>query len=168
MNARAAQIIETLGLQPLPMEGGYYVETYRSDEMIPRAVLPERYPADRCCSTLIYFLLTPDVFSAMHRVKSDEVFHFYMGDPVEMLMIRPDGAHEVIAIGTNLDAGERPQVVVTQGVWQGCRLRPGGEFALMGCTVAPGFEFDDYEHGKRAELIDSYPECADMIALLTR
>lgn len=149
------------------MEGGYYTETYRSDETIPRHALPERYPSERSVCTAIYFLLTPEVFSAMHRVKSDEIFHFYAGDPVEQLLLHPDGSHETIIIGPNVLAGEKPQAIVPHGVWQGAKLEAGGEFALLGCTVSPGFDFADYEHGDRSELVASYPECGSLITDLT-
>jgi uncharacterized protein len=180
--SRADRIIESLGLKPLPMEGGYYVETYRSDDMIPRATLPERYSAERSICTAIYFLLTPGVFSAMHRLKSDEVYHFYLGYPVEMLLLHANGTHELVTLGSHVvsgferatsgnpdtSAGEKPQVVVPHGVWQGARLREGGEFALLGATVAPGFEFDDYEHGEREALVSAYPNCERLIMELTR
>jgi predicted cupin superfamily sugar epimerase len=149
------------------MEGGYYVETYRSNQIIPRAVLPDRYSSARSACTAIYFLLTPDVFSSMHRVKSDEIFHFYCGDSVDMLLLHPDGSHETVTIGPNVLAGEQPQVIVPHGVWQGARLKAGGEFALMGTTVAPGFDFEDYEHGDRAALIAAYPDCREIIVELT-
>ena len=132
-----------LGLEPHPTEGGFFVETYRSDERLPAAALPSRYRAARAIGTAIYYLLTPATFSAMHRLASDEVFHFYLGDPVEMLQLWPDGSHRVVTIGTAFETGERPQVVVPCDVWQGARLRPGGRFALLGTTVAPGFDYAD-------------------------
>lgn len=168
MNPRAEQIIEALGLTPLPMEGGYYSETYRCGERIPRAVVDSRYPSERSICTAIYYLLTPEMFSAMHRVRSDEIFHFYRGDPVEMLMLYPDGSHELVMLGSDVLSGEKPQMLVPHGVWQGCMLKAGGEYALMGCTVAPGFEFEDYEHGDRTSLISAYPDCKRIITKLTR
>ena len=123
----------------------------------------------RRTGTAIYYLLEPDTFSEIHRLKSDELFHFYLGDAVEMLQLRSDGKGERILIGTDLVAGERPQVVVPRGVWQGSqRLVKGGSWALLGCSVSPGFEFEDYEEGVRAELIDGWPEWAEMIGALTR
>jgi len=104
----------------------------------------------------------------MHRLASDEIFHFYAGGPVEMLLLRPDGTHSVIVIGSDIERGESPQVVIPRGVWQGCRLVPGREYALMGTTVAPGYDPSDYQHGDRAELTSRYPECAEMIERLTR
>ncbi|ADU61361.1 MAG: cupin domain-containing protein [Pseudodesulfovibrio sp.] len=163
----ARQIINILGLEPHPEEGGFYCETHRSIEFHGAHALPGRYAGERCHSTAIYYLLTPQTFSHMHRLVTDEVFHFYMGDPCEMLQLHPDGRGEVVALGHDLLAGQRPQVVVPQGSWQGMRLVPGGAFGLMGCTVAPGFEFADYAHGVRDELVAAYPAFADRIIRLT-
>lgn len=163
----AQQIIDLLGLQPHP-EGGYFAETYRADDRLGTRTLSGRYPAPRPVSTAIYYLLTPDSFSEMHRLRSDEIFHFYLGDPVEMLRLWPDGAADVVTLGTDLLAGMRPQVLVPRGVWQGSRLRSGGRFALLGCTVAPGFDYADYEAGRRDELLYLFPDHQDMIRALTR
>jgi len=164
----AQALIDKLGLKPLPIEGGYFAETYRSDETIPASALDSRYGRDKAFSTAIYYLLTGDVVSRMHRLASDEVFHFYAGDPVEMLRLFADGSHEVVILGGDVEAGQTPQVVVPRGVWQGCRLAPGGSWALMGTTVAPAFDREDYEPGDRDALIRAYPECAGLIRLLTR
>ena len=145
----ADEVKKLLGLAPHPREGGWYVRTYEAAEMVS---LP-RYDGPRRTGTAIYYLLERETFSEMHRLKSDEVFHFYAGDAVEMLQLR-DG-----------HAGE---MVVRHGVWQGSRLRAGGKWALLGCTVSPGFEFEDYEAGDRAELMGLWPEFAEMIAELTR
>jgi predicted cupin superfamily sugar epimerase len=161
----AQQLIEYLGLQPHPKEGGYFRETYRSADRL--SVLPGRYPSERCAGTAIYYLLTPTTFSALHLLQSDEIFHFYLGDPVRMLQLHPDGRGEEVVLGSDVLAGQRPQVVVPRGVWQGSFLEPGGEFALLGCTVAPGFEYADYVHGKREELIAHYPESERQIKRLT-
>jgi predicted cupin superfamily sugar epimerase len=164
----ARQIIESLNLRPLTIEGGYFRETYRSALSLPAAALPSRYAGDRNVSTAIYYLLTPETFSTIHRVKSDELFHFYAGDPIQMLQLWPDGMGKTLTIGNDLSAGNEPQVIVPAGVWQGCRLEHGGEWALMGCTVAPGFEYADYEPGDRVRLIADYPQFAALIASLTR
>jgi predicted cupin superfamily sugar epimerase len=108
------------------------------------------------------------VFSALHRLRGDEVFHFYLGDPVEMLHLRPDGTGGTITLGSAPHAGMHPQVVVPAGVWQGARIAPGGRYALLGCTVAPGFELEDFELGKRDSLVREYPAHAEMIRDLTR
>ena len=159
-----------LGLVPHPVEGGYFTETYRSADQLPAAGLPARYGAARPASTAIYYLLTPDTFSAMHRLASDEIFHFYLGDPVEMLQLRPDGSHQVVVIGPNLEAGQRPQVVVPRHIWQGARLLPGGphHYALLGTTVAPGFDYTDYETAPRPTLLATHPTAKALILALTR
>jgi predicted cupin superfamily sugar epimerase len=163
----AQEIIEHLRLEPLTIEGGYFRETYRSVLRLSGAALPSEYGGDRNVSTAIYYLLTPDTFSAIHRVKSDEVFHFYAGDAVEMLQLWPDGTGTTLTIGNDLATGHEPQVMVPAGVFQGCRLKHGCEWALMGCTVAPGFEYSDYESGDRAELTSAYPKFTELIASLT-
>lgn len=163
----AQQIIKRLGLQPHPEEGGYFAETYKCQESIPSDGLPERYPSPRPFGTAIFYLLTPDTVSALHRLASDEIFHFYLGDPVTMLQLHPDGSSEVLTLGQDILGGQRIQVVVPGGTWQGSFLEEGGEFALLGCTVAPGFEYADYEHGSRQELLDRYPDRRDLIVRLT-
>jgi predicted cupin superfamily sugar epimerase len=164
----AQQVIQRLGLVPHPVEGGYFRETFRAQLSHPAELLPAQYGGPRSASTAIYYLLTPEGFSEIHRVASDEVFHFYAGDPVEMLQLRSDGEGRIVRIANDLEAGAEPQVVVPAGVWQGCRLLPGGSWALMGCTVAPGFEFADYTTGERAALTQQYPEHAELITALTR
>ncbi len=161
------QIKSLLNLAPHPAEGGFFAETYRADEGIPTAALPSRYRGERVFGTAIYYLLTPETFSAMHRLASDEIFHFYLGDPVEMLHLYPDGSGKVVTLGPDLAQGMRPQVVVPRDVWQGSRPVPGGRFALLGTTVAPGFEFADYEHARRDDLLSSYPTFRDLIVSLT-
>lgn len=157
-----------LKLVPLTVEGGYYSETYRSTEMISQECLPDRYSSHRSVCTAIYYLLEPGTFSELHRVASDEIFHFYLGDPVEMLQLWPDGSGKRVLIGTDIEKDMAPQVVVPHGVWQGARLVAGGKLALLGCTVSPGFEYADYQSGSRQLLSDAYPEHSDMICALTR
>jgi predicted cupin superfamily sugar epimerase len=163
----AEDIIRLLNLQPHPREGGWFRETYRAGEQIPASGLPTRYGTARSAGTAIYYLLTPDTISPLHRVASDEIFHFYLGGPVRMLQLLPDGQGKTLVLGPDLAAGQSPQAVVPQGVWQGCYLEPGGTFGLLGCTVAPGFEYADYEDAPRAELLARYPAFADMICRLT-
>jgi len=165
----AHDVKQLLGLGPHPREGGFYVRTYEAAERIYAGAFADgRYDGARLTGTAIYYLLEPGTFSEMHRLKSDEVFHFYMGDAVEMLQLRTGGHGERVVIGTDLAAGERPQVVVERGVWQGSRLAGGGSWALLGCSVSPGFEFEDYEEGSRAELVAEWPEWKEMIVGLTR
>ncbi len=165
----ADEVKKLLGLQPHPVEGGWFVRTYESGERVAAEAFEDgRYPGARWTGTAIYYLLEPETFSEMHRLKSDEIFHFYMGDAVEMLQLTPGGRGERILIGTDLAAGERPQVVARRGVWQGSRLKAGGRWALMGCSVSPGFEFEDYEEGWREELSAEWPEWREMIGELTR
>jgi predicted cupin superfamily sugar epimerase len=157
-----------LHLEPLTIEGGYFTETYRSPETIAPECLPGPPRGARTFLTCIYYLLEPNTFSELHRLTSDEIFHFYLGDPVEMLQLWPDGSARKILLGTELEAGMAPQVVVPRRVWQGTRLLPGSRYALLGCTVSPGFEYDDYEAGSRAALSRQYPAQAEMITALTR
>jgi len=163
----AEEIIALLGLAPHPREGGFFREIYRADEGVAAPALPARYGGPRALGTAIYYLLTPHAFSPMHRLLSDEIFHFYLGDPVEMLQLSPDGTGRLITIGTAIERGAQPQVVVPAGVWQGSRLAAGGRFALMGTTVAPGFDFSDFELGEREALVRGYPAHAEMITALT-
>lgn len=160
-------IIRQLDLKPHP-EGGFYRETYRCDEAIAPVGLPARYTTPRSFSTAIYYLLTPDSFSAMHRVQSDEVFHFYAGDPVTLLRLHPDGHADTLILGQDFAAGQQPQAVVPRAVWQGLRLVDGGRFALLGATVAPGFDFADFEMGSRDSLTRRYPTSSALITRLTR
>ncbi len=164
----AERLKSLLDLKPLALEGGYYAETYRSPESIGRQCLPSRYAGARSIGTAIYYLLEAGTISALHRVASDEIFHFYMGDPVEMLQLWPDGSGRLVLIGTDVEKGMAPQVVVPRGVWQGSRLLGNGKFALLGCTVSPGFDFQDYEHGSRDLLSRSCPQFREIIHALTR
>jgi predicted cupin superfamily sugar epimerase len=163
----AEKIIRLLGLVPLHTEGGFFRECYRSGVFLPPGALPARYAGGRSAGSAIYYLLTPDAFSAIHRLRTDEIFHFYFGDPVEMLLLYPDGTGETRVIGSGLVDGMRPQAVVSGGVWQGSRLLEGGRFALMGATMAPGFDPADFEAGDRASLIRAYPAFRESIKALS-
>lgn len=156
------QIRDLLKLRPLPIEGGYFAETHRSKVALDQRSLPSVYSGKRSLSTAIYYMLTVDTFSAMHRVWGDEVYHFYLGDPVEMLVLKPDGTGEVVLLGQDILSGMRLQHVVPGGAWQGCRLVAGGTFALMGTTMSPGFDPADFELGNK-ELSARYPEYAALI-----
>ncbi len=160
MNAR--EIKALLRLDPHPREGGFYRRTYTSPGAVdlPRGV--------RAQGTAIYYLLEQGVFSELHVLESDEIFHFYLGDPVEMLQLHPDGRSVVLTLGPDLAAGQHVQVVVPAGVWQGARLIGDGEVALFGCTVTPGFDFADYRNATYAELAAKWPDQAERIRSLTR
>jgi predicted cupin superfamily sugar epimerase len=164
----AKQVQELLKLQPLRTEGGYFSEIYRSKFTLSQRSLPAGYSGERALSTAIYYMLTPDTFSIIHRLKGDEVYHFYLGDPAEMLVLKPDGTGETVLLGQDIGSGMRLQQVVPAGAWQGSRLAPGGNFALMGTTMSPGFDAADFEIGMRDELSAQYPDHAARIAILTR
>jgi len=168
MDLTAADVIALLGLRPLEGEGGYFAETYRSGHTLDAATLGGQYGGDRTAKTAIYYLVTPTAFSALHRLAGDEVYHFYLGDPLDLTLLQPDGRVETIRLGPDLRAGERPQAVAPGGSWQGSALAPGGSWALVGTTMSPGFHIDDFELGDRAALQTEYPEAADLIARLTR
>lgn len=172
----ADEVKRLLGLQPHPREGGWFVQEYAAEELVSaEAFSGGRYDGPRRTGTAIYYLLEPGTFSEMHLLQSDEIFHHYAGDPVEMLQLHPDGNTRCVVIGKDLRTGERPQVVVPRRVWQGSRLLQsavGNEgacgWALLGCTVSPGFEYVDYSSAPRAELIERWPSEAAMITALTR
>ncbi len=159
----ADEVKRLLELEPLTFEGGFFHETYRSRRVVPAEFLREGTRGSRSIGTAIYYMITPEEFSALHRVPGTEIFHFYLGDPVIMLQLLPDGSSRTITLGSDLASGHQPQVVVRGGVWQGSRLAPGGKFALMGATMSPGFDLADYEHGDTEQLIAGYPSQAEMI-----
>lgn len=162
----ANEWIERLALERHP-EGGWYRETYRAPLMLPHAAIAG-FGGDRSASTAIYFLLTGDEFSALHRLRSDELWHFYAGSALIVHVIEPGGAYREIRLGSNADAGEEFQAVVPAGCWFGSSLAQPESFALVGCTVAPGFDFADFEMARRYELTAQYPQHRDIIASLTR
>lgn len=164
----AAEVIEHLGLQPLQGEGGFFRQTWNAPERLTPGVAGVR--VEKAVGTAIYYLVTdaPDGFSAMHRLSTDEVYHFYLGDPVEQLLLYPDGRSDVLVLGSDLLNGQYVQHIAPRGVWQGTRLRPGGRWALLGTTMAPGFDVSDYEAGRRDVLVSAYPSRAELIRTLTR
>ena len=161
------KIIELLELRPHPKEGGYFAEIYRSTDKLKAGCLSGRYETDKSLATSIYYLLTADTKSELHRLKSDEIFHFYLGDPVEMVNLYPDGKSESVTLGADIFNDQKVQHLVPKDVWQGAILAPGGEFALLGTTMAPCFDYDDYESADREELIAKYPEHKKIIEKLT-
>lgn len=158
----ADEIKSLLALEPHPVEGGSFRRTYTSATAVSlaRGVRP--------AGTAIYYLLETGTFSEMHVLTSDEIFHFYLGDPVEMLQLLPGGGSARFTLGPDLKAGQSVQLVVPAGVWQGTRLIGDGKVALLGCTVTPGFDFDDYRSRPTDELIAKWPHEADRIRALTR
>ncbi len=160
-------LVKKFDLQPHP-EGGYFKETYRSGDVISRSGLPDRFPGARTASTGIYFLLEQGNFSAFHRIKSDEMWHFYEGDMIEIFTIKPNGVLEKIKLGRNIENGEVFQAVIPAECWFASRVNKHGEYGLVGCTVAPGFDFMDFELADRKELIEQFPQHEEIITTLTR
>lgn len=161
----ADEVKSLLGLQPLTFEGGFFRETYASSLVLPAAALPA-CGGSRRAATAIYYFLEPGTCSRLHRLEADEIYHFYLGDPVELLELGPTGS-QVTRLGQDLLGGEAVQHVVPAGRWQGSRLLPGGRWALLGTTMAPGFDLSDFEAGDRAELLARYPSEAERITALT-
>lgn len=164
MPSRARALIDALGLIPHP-ERGFYAETYRAGGVVTAA----SHGGERSASTAIYFLVTADEpVTSLHRLKSDEVFHLYEGGPLEILRLYPDGRWDVARLGLDLAARERPQVVVPAGTWFGTELAAGASYCLVGCTVAPGFEFGDFELAEGPELEARYPGAVERIRRMRR
>jgi predicted cupin superfamily sugar epimerase len=167
MSPEARAIIERLSLSPHP-EGGFFRETFRAPPR-PEPLEPGRGGPVRAASTAIYFLLPASAFSAFHSVSSDEAWHWYDGDPLELHVIAPNGEHDVHVLGRDLVAGQRPQHVVPAGLLQAARPRIGARgFSLCGCTVAPGFDFADFVMPERATLTERFPAHATLIERFTR
>jgi len=161
------ELVDKLALTPHP-EGGFFKETYRSLGEIDASSLPESYGGKRNYSTCIYFLLTSANFSAFHRIKQDEIWHFYDGAPIKIHMISPTGAYSYQLVGRNITQGELPQFVVPGGYWFASEVVTPDSYALAGCTVSPGFSFEDFELKPAAELTDLFPEHKTIITRLTR
>lgn len=161
----AGELIRHLQLLRHP-EGGWFRESYRSGESVPGSALPVRFGGSRAFSTAIYFLLEAGDISALHRIKSDEIWHFYAGSPLLIHAIHPDGRYQLQRLGGDTAAGELYQAVAPAGCWFGAE--PAGAFTLVGCTVSPGFDFADFEMADRLELSACYPRHAELVARLTR
>ena len=159
----ADEVTQLLQLKPHPLEGGFFRETYRSRWMVSGEYLPQGMSGSRSVGTAIYYLITPESFSPLHKLSGTEIFHFYAGDPVLMLQLLHDGNSQMVTMGNDLAAGQQPQVVVRGNVWQGCKLAPGGKWALLGTTMSPGFDPADYEHGQAEPLIQQYPSVEEKI-----
>ncbi len=176
----AEALIERLGLQPHP-EGGFFAETWHgvADAAPPGNPGGERWSTPphespspkgdtRQFGSAIYYLLTPDTFSALHRLDADEIYHFYLGDPIDLTLLRAGGPAQTVTLGPDLLAGHHVQFVVPRGTWQGSRLRSGGRFALLGTTMAPGWAPAGFVMGQRAELVAAWPAAQALIERLTR
>lgn len=163
----AKHIADTLNMLPHP-EGGFYKETYRSDGIISENDLDNGISGKRNYATAIYFLLTSDTFSAFHRIKQDEMWHFYKGSPLRLHIISKKGDYSNITIGNDLDKGEIPQFTVNAGDWFAAEVINKNHYSLTGCTVSPGFDFRDFELPKRDKLISLFPEHSEIITKLTR
>ncbi len=153
-----ADIIRILDLKPLPVEGGYFRQTYLGGLQLPEEVLPPSVRSDRPASSLIYYLLTADTKSRLHRLELDEVWHFYMGDVVELHVFGSDVDYTKFSLGHGLLEGQNVQALVAAHSWFGARLRPGGTWALMGCSLAPAYSDEDF----------SLPDDAEFASLLAR
>jgi len=154
-------------MKPHP-EGGFYKETYRSDGMIPKEVLQQGFSGNRAYSTAIYFLLTSENFSAFHRIKQDEIWHFYGGSPLYVHVIDLKGSYTRHAVGMDLDQGESPQLIVPAGCWFASSVKNTEGYSFVGCTVSPGFDFKDFELATRNVLIHKFPEHTELISRYTR
>ncbi|MGI5456125.1 cupin domain-containing protein [Streptomyces sp. CA-249302] len=151
-------LVAHYGLQPIPREGGLYRQTWAGPD----------HPDGRPAGTAIVALLTADDFSALHRLPSDEIWHHYLGDPLELLLLAPDGTSTTAVLGPEVLSGQHVQLTVPAGTWMGGRVLAGGAWTLFGCTMAPGFTFEGYEHGDAGELAARYPDRADRILGLSR
>ncbi len=158
--------VERLHMQPHP-EGGYFVEVYRSSEKIPKSALPSRYTGDRVFCTNIFYLLEKGDFSAFHRISSDETLHFYAGDPLDIHILE-NGRYLLISLGRQLERNQHLQYTIPAGAWFAAAPGIDSVYSLIGCTVAPGFEFDDFEMASRVALLAEYPVVADIIRAHTR
>lgn len=163
----ASYWIDKLRLTKHP-EGGYYRETYRSGTIIKPCCSGNTFNESRAVSTAIYFLLTGIEFSAFHRIRSDEIWHHYDGNPLNIHIINTTGEYKTLCLGNNTGHGTLPQCLVKAGNWFGATVTDRNSFALVGCTVAPGFDFKDFEMGKREHLIHRYPNHRSIIERLTR
>ncbi len=164
---RIKQFIKTLNLQEHP-EGGYFKETYRSEGIISQSALSNEFNGDRNFCTGIYFLLTSDSFSAFHKIKQDEMWHFYEGSPLVVHMIDEQGKYSSQKIGLDLDDNQIPQFVVPKDVWFASEVLEPNSYSFVGCTVSPGFDFEDFELAERSSLVAKFPVCSEIINRLCR
>jgi predicted cupin superfamily sugar epimerase len=164
----AEELIQFLGLEPLTIEGGYFRQSYCSDEVIPQPSLPHRYVVDHQMGSCIYYLLTKTTFSSFHSLLSDETYHFYLGDPVEMVELHPNGECTTTILGQDIFNGQKVQHTVLRNTFQASYIRPGGEWALLGCSLAPGWDQNDFVQGHWEQLLRSHPKHHQIIMRLTK
>lgn len=162
----ASYYVDKFAMQPHP-EGGYFAETYRSAELIPEVGLPDRFGGARSFCTAIYFLLESHHISALHRIASDEVWHFYAGGALDIFVITPTGELALIRLGNKPEEGDVFQAVVPAGCWFGSKPALGTDFSLVGCTVAPGFDFTDFEMASQEALVQEFPQHREVIGMLS-
>lgn len=166
MRPSAEELIKRYALRE-HAEGGFFLETYRSTGSIPRTALPEGFGGDRAYSTAILFLLPEGSRSKLHRLRADEVWHLYLGGPLRLSAMPPDRPAREVLLGTDLAAGQKLQHTVPAGCWFGAAPEPGSGYALVGCTMSPGFDFEDFELGRREDLLKSFPSERALIERLT-
>lgn len=160
------ELVNKLDFQPHP-EGGYFKEVYRSEEEMKSEDLPERYKSPRCFGTSIYYMLEGERFSSFHKLKSDEIWHFYLGSPIILHLINKEGKYSKVIVGQNVDEDEHLQFTIPHGTWFAAEVKDKSSFSLVGCTVSPGFDFADFEMGERNNLIEMFPKFKDIIEKLT-
>ncbi len=166
MGMTAKEVIDLLGLKQHPT-CGFVAETYRSNQRIPKAALPAVYEADRPMGSVLYFMVTADAQIRLHRIRSDQMYHHYLGDPLEVLLLYSDGTGEIKVVGPDLEAGMRPQLFIPGGTFHVSRLRAGGSWTLLGTTEWPGFEPPDVELGDPVQLMERYPALREEISRFT-
>jgi predicted cupin superfamily sugar epimerase len=166
MDPNPQQIMDTLGLKPHPT-CGFVTETYRSQLQIPQAALPAGYESGRPFGSVLYFMVTPEAQIRLHRIRSDQMYHHYLGDPLEVLLLYSDGTSAVKAVGSDLTAGMRPQLFIPGGTFHVSRLDPGASFALLGTSEWPGVEPPDVELGDPQRLMTAYPAMRYQIRIFT-
>ena len=167
MRPTAEEIKALLGLEPHPT-CGFVAETYRSPLRIPAGTLPGAYEGDRPYGSALYFLVTPEAQIVMHRIRSDQLYHHYLGDPLDVLMLFPDGTGKVVTVGSDLGAGQRPQLFLPGGTFHTSHLAPEANYALLASTEWPGVEPPDVEHGDIEALIEAYPDLREEIHAFTK
>ena len=166
-NQLIQNLLENLQLLPHP-GGGFYKEVYRSQGIIPKTALSQKFSGDRSYCTSIYSLLTSENFFGFHKVKQDEIYHFYGGSSLTVHTISQEGNYLKRKLGMDLENGEQPQLVIPAECWFASNVEAEYSYALIGCTVAPGFHFDDFESAQRKTLSEKYPQLKDIIHKFTK